>query len=201
VAQKKNEVLAPMMWFASAALAATAFISAPAYADMTIKSPDGSMELALPNGWHEGKPQGRLAKLVAVDGAGSRVVVRIVPKEDFKDATAVVNFTISRLKLTENEGAKTEEIKIDGKPAVRTSVTGTQSSGLRGGFLITVFEADGNYVEVTASADASGYAKQTQVLTNFAAQLKIIPTTAPATPTTPPPPTTPAKDTPVKPKP
>ena len=43
------------IWFALAALAAMGTFSQPAFADMTIKSQDGSLELALPNGWHEGK--------------------------------------------------------------------------------------------------------------------------------------------------
>ena len=177
------------IWFALAALAAMGTFSQPAFADMTIKSQDGSLELALPNGWHEGKAQGRLAKLVAVDGKGSRVVVRTLPKEDFKDAAAVANFALAKLKLTDSEAAKTEDAQVGGKPALRMSVMGTQSTGLREGIVVTVFEADGMYIEITASTDAAGFTKQAPVLAGFANQLKITPTAPTATPTPTPTPT------------
>ena len=73
------------IWCALPVAAAVVAFCPPAYADMTVKSQDGTMELALPNGWHEAKPEGPLSKIVATDGKGSRVVVRVYPKEDFKD--------------------------------------------------------------------------------------------------------------------
>jgi hypothetical protein len=166
------------IWFAAAVTVAFAALSLPAYADMTVKSQDGSMELQLPNGWHEGKPEGPLAKIVAADGRGSRVVVRVYPKEDFKDAKAAANFTIAKLKLLDSDGQKTEDVQVSGKPGVRINVTGTQASGMRAGYVITVFEADGTYVNVTGKSDASSFAKQAQVLAAFATQLKVSPVAA-----------------------
>ena len=72
------------IWFVAAAVAAGAAFSSPALADMTLRSQDGTMELALPNGWHEAKSEGALAKLAAMDGHGSRVVVRVYPERGFQ---------------------------------------------------------------------------------------------------------------------
>ena len=161
------------IWFVVAAVATGAAFVSPAYADMTLKSQDGTMELALPNGWHEAKSEGALAKIAATDGHGSRVVVRVYPKEDFKDAKTVMNFAVGKLKLVDNSGVKTEDIQVGGKPAVRLNVTGTQSTGMRAGFVITVFENEGQYVDVVGKSDASDFAKQSAVLASFAGQLKI----------------------------
>jgi hypothetical protein len=161
------------IWFVVAAVATGAAFSSPAYADMTLKSQDGTMELALPNGWHEAKSEGAQSKLAATDGHGSRVVVRVYPKEDFKDAKTVMNFAVGQLKLVDNSGSKTEDIQVGGKPAVRTNVTGTQSSGMKAGFVITIFENEGEYVDVVGKSDASDFAKQSPVLAAFATQLKI----------------------------
>ena len=163
------------IWYALAVAATVAAYSPPAYADMTVKSQDGTMELALPNGWHEVKPEGAAAKIVAADGKGSRVIVRTYPKEDFKDAKTAANFAIEKLKLLDNDGAKSEDVQVGGKPGVRLNVTGTQSSGMRAGFIITVFESGGMYIDVMGKSDASAFAKQAQVLADFAKQLKITP--------------------------
>jgi len=163
------------IWHALAVVATVAAFSPPAYADMTVKSQDGTMELALPNGWHEVKPEGPASKIVAADGKGSRVVVRTYPKEDFKDAKTAANFAIEKLKLLDNDGAKSEDVQVNGKPAVRLNLTGTQSSGMRAGFVITVFENGDMYVDVMGKSDASAFAKQAQLLGDFANQLKITP--------------------------
>ena len=147
-----------------AALAAMALVSLPAYADMTVKSSDGSVELALPNGWHDVKPEGDSTKIAATDGHGTRIVVRVYPKEDFKDAKAVADFAVKKLKLADNEGVKSEDIQIGGKPAVRMSIVGTRVNQKRAGFLITILDADSQYIEVQGATDASSFAKQTPVL-------------------------------------
>ncbi len=174
-----------------AALAAMALVHFPAYADMTVRSSDGSMELALPNGWHDVKPEGETTKIAATDGHGTRVVVRVYPKEDFKDAKAVAVFAVKKLKLSDNDGVKTEDIQIGGKPAVRLTVVGTQSSEMRAGFLITIVDSDTQYIEIQGRTDASSFAKQTPVLQALASALKVVPastsaeTPAPAAPSKP----------------
>jgi hypothetical protein len=162
-----------------AALAAAALVSLPAYADMTAKSSDGSVELALPNGWHDVKPDGASTRIAATNGKGSRVVVRIYPKDDFKDAKALADFSVNKLKLSDNDGVKTEDLQIGGKPAVRISVVGTASNQMRAGYLITILESEGSYVEVMGRTDASSFAKETPVLGAFATALKIMPAAAP----------------------
>jgi hypothetical protein len=172
-----------------AALAAMALAPFSAYADMTVRSSDGSMELALPNGWHDVKPEGESAKIAATDGHGTRLVVRVYPKEDFKDAKAVADFAVKKLKLADNDGVKTEDIQIDGKPAVRMTIVGTRASEKRAGFLITIIDAGSQYIEVQGATDASSFAKETPVLQALAGALKVTPpaeTAAPAPAAAPP---------------
>ena len=96
-----------------------------------------------------------------------------IPKEDFKDVKTVMNFAVGKLKLVDNTGSKSEAIQVGGKPAVRVNVTGTQATGMRAGYIITVFENEGQYVDVVGKSDASDFAKQQAVLAGFATQLKI----------------------------
>jgi hypothetical protein len=133
----------------------------------------------LPNGWHDVKPDGASTRIAATNGKGSRVVVRIYPKDDFKDAKALADFSVNKLKLSDNDGVKTEDLQIGGKPAVRISVVGTASNQMRAGYLITILESEGSYVEVMGRTDASSFAKETPVLGAFATALKIMPAAAP----------------------
>ncbi len=187
------------IWYALPVAATVAAFSPPAYADMTVKSEDGTLELAVPNGWHEGKPEGPSSKIVALDGKGSRVVVRVYPKEDFKDAKTVANFTVDKLKLLDNDGAKSEDVKVNGQPAVRVNLKGTQTSGMRAGFIITVFESNGMYFDVMGRSNAADFEKEAQVLTDFADQLKITSTSVSTTAAVKPEPPAPTGPTP-KPK-
>jgi hypothetical protein len=164
-----------LWWVASAVLTLGHF---PAYADMIAKSSDGSLELTLPNGWHDVKPDGPTTKIAATNGHGSRVVVRVYPKEDFKDAKAVANFSITKLKLSDDEGVKFEDVQVGGKSAVRASVLGTQASGMRAGYLVTVVDNENMYVEVMGRTDASSFAKETPALIAFGSALKAATTPA-----------------------
>lgn len=95
-----------MKSFTLLAAAAIAIFAPFAHAEMIVKSQDGAMELTLPNGWHELKPEGAATKVLAGDGRGGRVAVRTFSKEDFKDMKAVVSFVASRLKLIDNPEQK-----------------------------------------------------------------------------------------------
>ena len=111
---------------------AAAFVQA-AHADVTFKSQDGALEITLPNGWHEAKQSGPEAK-IHVAGQGTRVTVREHAKEDFKDIKAVATFLADRLKkrFTDAE-PKFEDVQVNGKPAVRMELEGTEPSGAQGG--------------------------------------------------------------------
>jgi hypothetical protein len=168
-----DEVLAMMTRFALVALATAAF-ALSAHADVTVKSQDGMVELALPNGWREQAPVGQGTKIVATDSAGGRITVHVYSKEDFNDLASVGKFIVSGLKL---EGAepKNEDTQVNGKPAIRINLTGTEANGIKRGFVITIFEVGDTYIGVTAGTTASAFAKQAQVLAGIANQLKITP--------------------------
>ncbi len=186
------------------ALAAVAMFAPLAHADMTVKNQDGTMALTLPNGWHELKPQGAETQIVATDGRGARVVVHSYSKEDFKDMKAVAGFSATRLKLIEAPEQKFEDIDVNGKPGVRVELMGTEPNGMKRGFVITVFEIGGQYIDVVAMAHASAFTKNAQVLKEFAKQIVLAesPTTpAPAPAASTSPAANPAATTPPKPQP
>lgn len=169
------------------AVAASIGLGWPARADTTIKSQDGTVELTVPNGWREGKPFGPGIKVVALSARGATVLVRVVSKEDFRDLKAVVDVALERLKKNMPDAEpKMEDVKVNDKPAIRVSVEGTQANGQRKGFLLTFFETDGNYVDVAATANASIFKSEEPVLAGLAGQVKILPATGAAAPTTPP---------------
>jgi hypothetical protein len=159
------------------ALAALAAFALPAYADITVKSQDGTVELTLPNGWHEIKPQGQ-ALIVAVDGRGARVAVRAYSKEDFKDMKAVAGFIVSQLKLVEVPEQAFQDVDVNGNPGVRLELKGTEPNGMKRGFIVTVFESGGQYIGVLGSANASAFAKDAPILDSL--PKKLVFTNAPA---------------------
>jgi hypothetical protein len=160
-----------MRSFALLAAAAMAMFASFAHAEMTVKSQDGTMELTLPNGWHELKPEGAATKILAGDGRGGRVAVRRFSKEDFKDMKAVVGFVADRLKLIDNPEQKIQDLEVNHKPAVRLTFVGTEPNGMRRGFIITVLELEGEYVYITASTKASAFTKDGPILEAFAEQI------------------------------
>jgi hypothetical protein len=141
-----------------------------AHADITAKSQDGTIELTLPNGWHELKPDGA-TKILAGDGQGGRVAVRTFSKEDFKDMKAVAGFIVTRLKLIDNPEQKVEDLEVNGTPATRLTFVGTEPNGMRRGFVLTVLELGGEYVNITASTKASAFTKDSPILEAFAKQI------------------------------
>jgi hypothetical protein len=150
--------------------------------DVTAKSSEGSLQLALPKGWRDVKPEGESTKIAVTNGKGARVVVRVYPKEDFKDAKAFANFTVTKLKLSDTSGVTKEDIDINGKAAVRLSVVGTASNNMRVGYLITIFEDEHDYVEVVGRTDAYSFPRETPVLGAIASALKFTFPTLPSPP-------------------
>jgi hypothetical protein len=159
-----------------------------AHAEVTFKSQDGVIEITLPNGWHEAKQSGPESK-IHVAGQGTRITVREHPKEDFKDIKAVAAFLSERLKkrFTDAE-PKFEDVQVNGKPAARVSLEGTEPSGVKVGYVITVIDAGPMYVSVMGTGNATAFAKQRQLLADAANQLKVTPATPPEPPPPPPPP-------------
>jgi hypothetical protein len=162
-----------MKIFVLASLGVLALFAPAAHADTVVKSHDGAMEMTLPNGWHELSPEGTAALIVAVDGHGARVAVHSFSKEDFKDMKSVAGFSASRLKLVENPEQNFQNVDVNGKPAVRVQFTGTEPNGMRRGFLITVFEAGAQYIEVVASSNASAFSKDAPILETLAKQIVV----------------------------
>ena len=114
-------------------------------------------------------------------GQGTRVTIREHAKEDFKDIKAVANFLSERLKkrFTDVE-PKFSDVQVNGKPAVRVELEGTEPSGVKVGYLITVVEADKMYISIAGTGNASAFAKQKQLLSDLPNQLKVTASAAPA---------------------
>ena len=159
----------------AALVAAVAGFASPAFADTTIKSEDGSVQITVPNGWREGKPAGPSIKIQAHSARGALVLVRVVAKEDFKDLKSLANIGLERFKKNMPDAEpKVEDIQINNKPAIRITLEGTQANGQRRGILLTFFEADSNYVDVVTMANASVFKTEEPVLTGLASQVKIL---------------------------
>jgi hypothetical protein len=162
-----------------------------ARADITFKSQDGSLEITLPNGWHEAKQSGPEAK-IHVAGQGTRVTIREHAKEDFKDMRAVANFLAERLKkrFTDVE-PRFSDVQINSKPAVRVELEGVEPSGVKVGYIITVLDGDKSYISIMGTGNASAFAKQKQLLADLPNQLKVTTTASAAPPAATPPAATP----------
>jgi len=159
----------------AAAVVISVALAGPAFADTTIKSADGTVQITVPNGWREGKPFGPNIKVQASSARGGLVLVRVVSKEDFKDLKSFANVALERLKKNMPDvEPKTEEIQINNKPAIRITLEGTQANGQRRGYLITFFEADGSYVDVVTMAAASAFKTEEAVFAGLASQVKVL---------------------------
>jgi hypothetical protein len=135
-----------------------AALAAPARADSTIKSDDSSVEITVPNGWRQTKPATPKIQIQATNGR-SIVVVRVAAKEDFKDLKSFASVGSSRfIKRFVDAEPKTEDVQVNGNPAIRISAEGTQDSGQRRGCVMTFVDAGGTYIEVMGIANASVYA-------------------------------------------
>jgi hypothetical protein len=163
-----------MRRFGLATMFAVATIALPAFADVTVKSPDGTMTLTFPNGWKELTPKGKSVKIAASDGNGARLTVRSYAKDDFKDIKALAAFTVGQFKFSD-ANTKSEDIQVNGKPAVRLDTTGTEANGRRMGVVVTVFEAEGSFVDIEGTAPASQYVKVGPVMGGLVNQLKVTP--------------------------
>ena len=124
------------------------------------------------------------------------VLVRVAPKEDFKDLKSFTQVSSTRFtkNLTDAE-PKFEDVQINGKPAIRVSAEGTQANGVRRGFVMTFFETDGMFVEIIGIANASAFKTEQQIMADMAGHVKILaaagaapaaPSPAPRAGTTPP---------------
>jgi len=181
------------------ALAGLVAFALPARADTTIKCDDASVEITVPNGWQQAKP---LSPAIQIQTTNGRAVVLVMAasKEDFKDLKSFADVSSARFmsKLTDTE-PKTEDIQINGKPAIRVSAEGTQSNGQRRGFVMTFLDTDGMFVGVIGVANASAFKTEQQTMADMAGRVKVLaaatqapppaPNTPPATPPSPQPPT------------
>jgi hypothetical protein len=182
-----------------AAMAAIIAFCSSAYADTVLKSTDGTVEMTLPNGWREAKKGNSNALIHATDGHSARVSVRTEAKENFKDLKAYAQFMTERLKRKFADAEpKIEDVQVGGKPAIRLTVMGEARNGKRAGYIITLFEADKVYVEVSASASAGAFSSDQDMLANLANQIRMTSASAAAPAATPPaaPPAAPASASP-----
>ncbi len=167
-------VVAMRTTFIAAVAAGLLTLALPAYADTTIKSDDASVELTVPNGWRQTKTAVPAIKIQATDGRAA-VLVRVASKEDYKDLKSFAEHASSRFtkNLTDAE-PKFEDVQINGKPAIRVSAEGTQSNGVRRGFVMTFIDTDGMFVEVVGIANASVFRTEQQAITDMASRIKIL---------------------------
>jgi hypothetical protein len=148
--------------------------TALASADTAIKSEDGTLELTVPNGWRQTKAAATAIQLQVTDGRAT-FLVRAVSKEDFRDLQAFAQRGSARFtkEITDAE-PKFEDVQINGKPAIRVSILGTQANGTRRGYVMTFLEADGMFINTVGIANASAFKASQQTLADMAGRVKVI---------------------------
>jgi hypothetical protein len=184
-----------------AALAGFLAFATPAHADTTIKSDDSSVEITVPNGWRQTKPATPKVQIQATNGRAV-VVVRVAAKEDFKDLKSFAAVGSARfIKRFVDAEPKTEDVQVNGNPAIRISAEGTQDNGQRRGCVLTFIDVGGKFIEVMGIANASAFATEQQAMADLAGRVKLLaaagaptapaaqtPAATPAPSTKPPPP-------------
>jgi len=152
----------------------------PARADTTIKSNDGSVEITVPNGWHQTKARVPAIKIQATNGRAV-VLVRTAQKEDYRDLKSFAQTGSQRFmkRLTDAE-PKSEDLQVNGKPAIRVSAVGTQANGVRRGYVFTFVDTDTMFVEVLGIARASAFKTEQATLADMASRVKILGAAGPA---------------------
>lgn len=156
------------------ALAGVVAFAAPARADTTIKSDDSSVEITVPNGWRQTKTATPKIQIQATNGRAI-IVVRVAAKEDFKDLKSFATVGSSRfIKRFVDAEPKTEDVKVNGNPAIRVSAEGTQESGQRRGCVLTFIDAGATFIEVMGIANASAFATEQQTLADLAGRVKLL---------------------------
>jgi hypothetical protein len=171
--------------------------AAPARADTTIKSDDSSVEITVPNGWRQTKPASPKIQIEATNGRAV-VVVRVAAKEDFKDLKSFAAVGSARfIKRFVDAEPKTEDVQVNGNPAIRISAEGTQDNGQRRGCVLTFIDAGGTFVEVMGIANASAFATERQTMADLAGRVKLsaVAGAPPSTPAAQTPSTTPSATT------
>ena len=156
------------------AVAAFVALALPARADTTIKSDDASVQITVPNGWRQTKPLSPAIQIQVTDGRAA-ILVRVALKEDFKDLQSFARVASQRFtkNFTDAE-PKFEDVQVNGKPAIRVSAVGTQSNGVRRGFVMTCVDTDGKFVEVVGIAAASAFQAEQQVMADMAGRVKVL---------------------------
>jgi hypothetical protein len=181
-----------------AALVGFAALTLPARADTAIKSDDSSVEITVPNGWRQTKPASPKIQIQATNGRAV-VIVRLAAKEDYTDLKSFANVGSSRfMKRFLDAEPKTEDVQVNGNPAIRISAHGTEANGLRRGCVMTFVDMAGTFVEVLGIANASSFETERQTMADLAGRVKILATagpTAQSPPAAPPASTTPPAST------
>src|SRR5271155_3723412 len=151
-----------------AALAGFLAFAASARADTTIKSDDSSVEITVPNGWRQTKAATPKIQIQATNGRAI-VVVRVAAKEDYKDLKSFAAVGSARfIKRFVDAEPKTEDVQVNGNPAIRISAEGTQDNGQRRGCVLTFIDAGGTFIEVMGIANASAFATEQQTMADLA---------------------------------
>src|SRR5262245_27752858 len=154
-----------------AALGAYAF---PAHADTTIKSDDATVEITVPNGWRQTKPASPAIQIQATNGRAA-ILVRVASKEDYKDLKSFAQVASARVvKNVTDAEPKFEDVQVNGKSAIRVSAMGTQSNGVRRGYIMTFVDTDGKFLEVVGISNASGFQSEQQSMSDMAGRVKVL---------------------------
>ena len=156
-------------------LAVLVAFALPAHADTTIKSDDASVEITVPNGWRQTKPRSPAIQIQVTNGRAA-VFVRVASKEDYKDLKSFAEVASSR-ELRRILRMPSRSLRMFPSMASRRSgfqATGTQSNGMRRGYVMTFVDTDGKFVEVVGITGASAFQAEQQSMADMAGRVKVL---------------------------
>jgi negative regulator of genetic competence, sporulation and motility len=136
--------------------------------------------LTVPNGWRQTKTAAPVIQIQATNGRAV-VLVRSAQKEDYRDLKSFAQTGSQRfMKKLTNAEPKSEDVQVNGKPAIRVSAVGTQANGVRRGYVLTFVDTDTMFVEVVCIASASAFKTEQATLVDMANRVKILGAAGPA---------------------
>ena len=139
------------------------------------RSADGVLELSLPAGWRQTAGRASSTRIAAVGPLRDEwVFVESSSKEDFGKLGSYDAYwqRIMLAGLSEATRTDTVAVVVNGHPALRWEITGTDPDGRRWGYLMTAVETDTRFSMVTACTARSRFPERKAELGRLAGGLR-----------------------------
>ena len=139
-----------------------------------VKSVDGELQLALPDGWEASTPHSAETEIAAMHRAShSNVIILSTPSADFSGTLKSVAQNSVRATngvLVDGSSTDAAPMKINGHDALQYEIHGTlPKAGLKIAYLVTFVKLDKHLVQVSGWTTESRFSKDRHELEKLAA--------------------------------